>query len=90
MRLHPDCFDRSVENAHSVLDLLDETAPCFGQPDAARVTVEKDHTKVSFQDLDPSADARLAGAQHKSGTVETEIFRDCEHLDQGDHRDMAA
>lgn len=89
-RLYLGCLDRMIKDFHGVLDLIDETAPGFGQPNTARIAVEEDDAKVFFQCLDPGADARLAGVERKSGTVETEIFRDCEHLDQGDHRDMAA
>ncbi|SNT27620.1 hypothetical protein SAMN06295955_12131 [Sphingopyxis indica] len=87
VRLHPGRLDRTVENAHGVMDLIDETASGFGQADAARVAVEEDDAKVCLQRLDPGADARLAGAEGQRRTMEAEIFRDGERLHQSDHRD---
>ena len=64
-----------------------EASSGVGQPDATCVAIEKDDAKVNFQGLDPCADARLTGAERLCRTMEAEIFRNGEHLDQGDHRD---
>ncbi len=67
------------------MDLIDEAASGFGQPDAARIAVERDDAKVLLQHLDAGADARMACAERQSGTMEAEMFRNGERLDQCVH-----
>ncbi len=60
-------------------------ATCFGQPDAARVAIEKNDAKVFLKRPDPLADTRLAGAEHSRCAMEAEILGYGQCLDQGDH-----
>lgn len=89
-RLHPGRLDRTIEDAHCILNLIDETASGFGQSDAAGIAVEQDNAKVLLQHLDPCADARLTGAEREGGAVEAEIFCNGEHLDECHHRNASS
>ncbi len=83
---HPGGLDCPVQDAHGVIDLIDEAASGFGQADAARVAVEEDDAEFSLQRLDPRAHTRLTGPERLRRTMEAEIFRDSEGLDEGYHR----
>lgn len=59
---------------------LDEMASGLGQPNASRVTLEQEDTKVFFQCLHAGADAGLCNAERIGGVTEVEIFGDNESV----------
>jgi len=85
--LHPGCYDRVIDDAQGVTNLINETASGRSQPDAARVSVEENHSKVFFQRSDPLTDARLAGAERLRSAMEAKMIGDSQGLDQRDHWD---
>lgn len=77
---HARGFYSMVEVVDAGRHPLDKEASGLGEPDASRVTLEQDNTKL-FQRLDPCADARLADAESVGSAVEAEVFGDGKRLD---------
>ncbi len=70
--------------------VFDEMASGLCEPNAARMTLEKEDAKVFLQRPDSLADAGRADTKDVRGVTEVQIFGDRQRLDQRNHRDSRA
>jgi len=74
--MHPGGFDRMIQYAYGVIDLLDKAPPGFSQADASRVAVKEHDAKVFLQRPDSFTHARFAGAECLCRAMKAEMLGD--------------